>query len=155
MGVPLGDPQRPLEPGPSWLEQAAGHGGDGGDGATGGPCCPGPRRPGGSSPVAEAGEQELQVLLLGRSDTEFQPLFSVKVVVGQERQGPCGGRGGWGPDEAAFAGWGSWRPACSRVCLASSSLSEPFSTPSGGQHMDPAALVTPQHLRRVLGSAEQ
>ena len=47
------------------------------------------------------------------------------------------------------------RTACSRVSLASSLLSEPFSMPGGSQHMDPEALVTPQHLRRVLGSAEQ
>ena len=93
---------------PSWLEQVAGHRGGGGDGPAGGPCCPAPHCPGGSFPVAEAGEPELQAGPLGWSDTEFRPIFSVKVVVGQKRQGPCGGRAGWGPDEASSAGRGSW-----------------------------------------------
>ena len=45
--------------------------------------------------------------------------------------------------------------ACRRVSLASSLLSEPFtSTPGGGQRVDTAAPVTPQRLIRFLGSAE-
>lgn len=60
-----------------------------------------------------------------------------------------------GSDEASSAGPGSCRTACSRVSLASSLLSEPFtSTPGSGQRVDTAALVASQRLRWFLGSAE-